>query len=103
VRYPRAAQALLVVSVGCALGLWWGYRTRLDYWDVSHFVALLLGGLLAATLATALSWRHEGGLQRTLPRVLTLGFALVWIHTWCEPLQQLVVWFATVRFLWLQV
>jgi len=103
VRVPRVAQALLVTSLGCALGLWWGYRTKLDYWDVMHFVVLLHGGLLSATLASALSWRHEGLLLRVGPRVLVVGFALVWVHSWCEPLQQLVAWLGMVRFLWLYV
>ncbi len=100
-RYPRAAQALLVASIGCALCLWWGYRTQLDYWDVMHFVLLLHGGLLSATLGSALSWRHEGTLLRVGPRVLAVGFALLWVHSWCEPLQALVAWLGMVRFLWL--
>ena len=101
-RYPRAVVALLVASLGCAAVLWWGYRTKLDYWDVQNFVVLLHGGLLSATLASALSWRAKGTLTRVMARLLALGFALVWMHTWCEPLQRLVVWVGTVRFLWLQ-
>ncbi len=102
-RYPRIATALLVVSLFCALGFWWGLRAKLDYWHAVHFSALLLGALLSATLASALAWRHDHTLVRVTPRLVAATTALVWMHTWCEPLKDLLVWLSMVRYLWLEV
>ena len=102
-RYPRTATALLVVSLCCALGLWWGFRAKLDYWDVMVFSVLLHGALLSSTLASALAWRHADPLLRITPRLVAGATALFWMHTWCEPLKQLVVWLSMVRYLWLEV
>jgi hypothetical protein len=103
VRYPRTAAVLLAVSLACALGFWWGFREKLDFWYAIHFALLLHGALLSATLASALAWRHDSPWMRVTPRLVAASMALFWIHTWCEPLKRLVVWLSMARYLWLEI
>jgi hypothetical protein len=92
---------LLVVSVGCVIGLQYAVATKLDRWDAWPFAVLAHGAMLPAIAAAGLSWRSGHGSVRVIARVLAAVTVGVWLYTWFVPLQKLVAWIVIHWTLWM--
>jgi len=97
-----AAKLLAAVSVACALGLQYGFLRFREVWEPTTFALLHHGALFAAAVSCALAWRHEETDFRHGVKLLLLIVALIWMNTWFEPLQDLVAWVKTIRYLFLE-